>query len=190
MGKINKKILVRGLGTTQEYINKNQQENILIINVGQVPTFLGGSYETTYIKTNFTEINVMLADVDSTHFKKPKAIKNDLKARGYWNSKQIMQFKFKIIQDIFETALKSKLIETIIIRCDAGASRSQAIATGLSRKYNLKIDGNTLVGNLDILQQFEIFLGIEKDRKYYEKLFKDKLKEIENSEISEVFIND
>lgn len=79
-----------------------------------------------------------------------------------------------------EIIKQSKLImdntnkyDYFIIRCDAGASRSQALATALSRFYNLSIKDNILEGNMILLQRFERELGIYRgEAKYREMLLK------------------
>ena len=82
-----------------------------------------------------------------------------------------LQPKIKEIIKQSKDIIESSLYDHFIIRCDAGASRSQALGTALTNYYtDIKFNRNILDGNIVLLQLFEKELGISKTREQYKQM--------------------
>lgn len=148
--------------STNEFVEElKPDETLLIINVGQAQTTL------PELREHIVEINVMMHDISE---ESRKTVSSN-KYNGIHSADPLRDFKYDIIQFVFENWVDK--FDHVIVRCDAGASRSQAISTALSRKYGIKFDTNIRVGELDILKSFSKYIGGSTTEEEYNKLFAD-----------------
>lgn len=140
------KYFIKGVFETNKFIEDNKKSKILIISLGNQRTELPSSRE------NIVEVDVMMED----------------------NNKPYTLFDFKIllIKYLLE---QSKCFNYVIIRCDLGASRSQAIGTLFRTHFNIPFIDNDHIGNHSILKAADYVLK----RKKLD----------ENDELRKMFIN-
>ena len=160
------KLYIRSIQDTNKFIEElPDSESLVIINLGQGLTKLRG---------DVIEYDYMINDVYTNVGIKETLIK-----------------KVKYIIDISKEIIEESKFDHFIIRCDAGASRSQALGTALTRYYgNITFDRNILDGNILLLQLFERELGILRSNEAYAQLVYKKWEDITNSEMGQqVFLD-
>lgn len=140
-----------------EYLkNAYNSEKVLLISVGnsRIP-HIKQQDDVNYME-DFMELVFPIQDLPRTKKEEKLFLNNELTI-----------IKLKMIDE----AIKSYNWDTVIIRCDAGASRSQAISTALHRAYGYDFEGNILTGNIDLLKTAEKVYNIERTSEQYENLF-------------------
>lgn len=117
------KYMIRDIQSTNVLVKKlKKKETMLIINLGNGRTELPSQRE------NIIEVDMMMED---------------------WNKiGALFDHKIILIKHLLEN---SKDFNYVIVRCDAGASRSQAIGTLFGRILEIDFDRNILIGNHTIL---------------------------------------
>lgn len=138
--KVQNKYLIRGISETNKLIELNPMARILVISLGNSRTKLPESRE------KIIEVDLMMEDVN--------------------NIGVLFAYKIKLIKHLLEN---SDEFDLVIIRCDAGASRSQAIGTLFNRHLGINFDRNIHIGNHAILTNGDNVLRKEK----YGSLFKN-----------------
>lgn len=141
--KVQNKYLIRGISETNKLIKLNPTAKILVISLGNSRTELPEERE------NIIEVDLMMEDSDKIGV--------------------LFEYKIKLIKHLLE---KSDEFDLVIVRCDAGASRSQAIGTLFDRHLKIKFDRNIHIGNHAILTNGDNILKEIKYEKLFEKIFK------------------
>ena len=152
------KLYIRSIQGTNKFIEElPSSESLVIMNLGQALTILSG---------DVLEYDYMINDIYTNEDIKDTLIKKVTK-----------------IVEQSKVILEESKFDHFIIRCDAGASRSQALGTALTNYYsNITFDRNILDGNMLLLQLFEKELGILRSEETYAQMIYKRWEEITGSE--------
>lgn len=142
------KYYVMSIQMTNDFVaNVKPDEKVIIISLGN------SLVKLPEMRNNIINIDIMMDDILSIPMKE---FVDPFKRLKFW---------------LIDSLIQAHNADHFIIRCDAGASRSQAIATSLSRQYGIKFENNFFVGNSSILKDFCDYLGVSVSQEEYEKLF-------------------
>ena len=140
------KLYIRSIQGTNKFIEElPTNESLVIMNLGQALTKLSG---------DVLEYDYMINDI--------------------YSNEDIGETLIKKIEKIVEQSkiiLEESKFNHFIIRCDAGAARSQSLGTALTRYYgNISFNKNILDGNMLLLQLFEKELGTLRSEEAYTQI--------------------
>lgn len=124
---------IESVQSTNEIIKQNTKAKILIISLGHARTELHSQRE------NIIEIDMMMEDTNKIGI--------------------LFEYKIMLIKHLLEN---SKQFDMVIVRCDAGASRSQAIGTLFHKHFGIKFENNIHIGNYAILIEGDKILKTDK----------------------------
>lgn len=128
-----KKYLIESIQKTNKIVKENVDKKILIISLGNARTELPSQRE------NIIEVDLMMEDNDKIGV--------------------LFEYKILLIKHLLNN---SDEFDIVIVRCDMGASRSQAIGTLFKIKFGIDFENNILIGNHTILTEADNILKLDK----------------------------
>lgn len=123
------KYFIEGISETNKLVKLNPKARILIISLGHSRTELPSQRE------NIIEVDVMMEDTNVIG--------------------ELFSYKILLIKHLLENSLD---FDMVVVRCDMGASRSQAIGTLFNKYLDIKFENNILIGNHAILTNGDLVL--------------------------------
>ncbi len=153
-------VVIMGVESTNKFVRGlSENETLLIVSVGQTRTTLPD------VRPNIVEFDCMMLDL-------PNKELHSVLGRG-----RLFDWKVKYIADVIKSTVGGNEFDYVIVRCDAGLSRSQAVGSLMERYFNENdIDvmwvNNSLVGEIDIVKEGEKVLCVGMGQKDYEEFWK------------------